>query len=123
MNDRPVHLRLTAEWVESSVGPAPGDPRASLAALLSGRIACEGIPPVEVWEERAQRLTVESRFSFALVRSLLLLARLVHGHPARLSRLAGDLNLSDSTAGTCVRTLLMAGLVEQNPTHMYRLAG
>jgi DNA-binding IclR family transcriptional regulator len=81
------------------------------------------MPPVEVWEERARGETVESRFSFSLVRGLLLLARLANGQPARLTDLAAVLNLSSSTALTYMRTLLMVGLVEQDPeTRLYRLA-
>ncbi len=98
MSERAVYVRLTAEQVESIVHPAQGVSAASLAALLSGRI--EGIPPVEVWEERAHDGTVESRFSFSLVRGLLLLAHLADGQPARLTDLAADLNLSERTAGT-----------------------
>ncbi len=124
MSVRPVYLRLTAEQVESIVDPAQGDTMVSLAVLLSGRIACVGIPPVQVWEERAHGEAAESRVSFALVRGLLLLAHLADGQPARLLDLAADLNLSESAAGRYVRTLLMAGLVEQDPeTHLYRLAG
>lgn len=124
MSERPVYLRLTAEQVESIMHPAQGDTMAGLAALLSGRIARGGIPPVEVWEERALEETVESRFSFSLVRGLMLLAQLADGKPARLADLAADLKLSEGVAGTYVRTLLMARLVEQDPeTGMYRLVG
>jgi hypothetical protein len=124
MNERPVYLRLTAEQVESIAHPAQGDTMASLAALLSGRTARKGIPPVEVWEERAHEETIESRFSFSLVRGLLLLAHLADGQPAHLADLAADLNLSVGAARTYVQTLLMAGLVEQDPeTRLYRLAG
>jgi hypothetical protein len=123
VDERPVYVRLTADQVESIVHAAQGGSAASLAALLSGRVAHEGIPPVEVWEERAQGETVESRFSFSLVRGLLLLARLADGQPARLTDLAVDLHLSAGTARTYVRTLLMAGLVKQDPeTRLYRLA-
>lgn len=118
-----MYVRLTAGQVESIVHAAQGGSAASMAALLSGRVAREGIPPVEVWEERAQGETVESRFSFSLVRGLLLLAHLANGQPARLTDLAADLNLSAGTARMYVRTLLMAGLVEQDPeTRLYRLA-
>ena len=97
---------------------------ASLAALLSGRIARVGIPSVQVWEERAHGETAERRVSFALVRGLLLLAHLADGQPARLIDLAANLNLSEGAAGTYARTLLMAGLVEQDQeTQLYRLAG
>lgn len=124
MDERPVYLRLTTEQVKSIVHPAQGDTVASLAALLSGRIAREGILPVEVWEARAQGETVESRFSFSLVRGLLLLAHLADGQPARLRDLAVDLNLSEGAACVYVRTLLMAGLVVQDPeTRLYGLAG
>jgi hypothetical protein len=124
MNECPVYLRLTAEQVESIVHPAQSVSAAGLAAWLSGRIAREGIAAVEVWEERARGETVESRFSFSLVRGLLLLARLADGRPARLTDLAADLNLSAGSACTYVRTLLVAGLVVQDPeTRLYRLAG
>jgi DNA-binding NarL/FixJ family response regulator len=123
MDEHPVYVRLTAEQVASIVHAAQGGSAASLAALLSGRVAREGMPPIEVWEERAQGETVESRFSFSLVRGLLLLARLADGQPARLKDLAAELNLSASTVHTYVRTLLMAGLVRQDPeTRLYRLA-
>ncbi len=119
----PVYLRLTDEQVESITHPTQGDTMAGLAALLSGRIACEGISPVGVWEERGRGETVESRFSFSLVRGLLLLAHLADGQPARLTELAADLNLSDDAARTYVQTLVMAELVVQDPeTRMYRLA-
>ncbi len=102
---------------------AHGGRAVSLAALVSGRAVREGIPPIGVWEERALEETVESRFSFALVRGLILLAHLADGQPARLKDLATDLNLSASTARTYVRTLLLAGLVEQDSTtRLYRLA-
>jgi DNA-binding IclR family transcriptional regulator len=66
----------------------------------------------------------ESRFSFSLVRGLLLLADLADGHRASLTDLAADLNLCESTARRYLRTLVMAGLVEQDPkTSLYRLAG
>ncbi len=124
MSERSVYLRLTAEQVQSIVDPAQGDTMASLAALLSGRIARVGIPSVEVWEERAQGETAEPRVSFALVRGLLLLAHLADGQPARLIDLAANLNLSEGAAGRYVRTLLMAGLVEQDPeAGLYRLVG
>ncbi len=124
MSDRPVYLRLTAEQVKSITHPTRGDTMAALAALLSGRIVREGIPPVEVWEERDRGETVESRFSFSLVRGLLLLAHLADGQPARLTELAADLNLSEDAARTYVQTLVMSGLVVQDPeTLMYRLAG
>jgi hypothetical protein len=123
VDERPVYVRLTTDQVESIVHVAHGGSAASLAALLSGRVAREGIPPIEVWEERALGETVESRFSFSLVRGLLLLAHLADGQPARLTDLATELNLSAGTARTYVRTLLMAGLVAQDPkTHLYRLA-
>jgi hypothetical protein len=124
VDDLPVYLRLTAEQVESIVRTAQGGDAASLAASLSGRVVRRGIPPIAVWEERAQGETVESRFSFSLVRGLLLLASLADGQPARLTDLAAELNLSPGTARTYVRTLLIAGLVEKDPgTRLYRLAG
>jgi biotin operon repressor len=123
MSERPVCLRLTTEQVESVVLAMQGGRAVSLEALLSGRAALEGIPPVEVWEERAERETIDSRYSFALARGLLLLAHLADGQPARLADLAADLKLSESAAGRYVQTLLLAGLVEQDPeTDLYRLA-
>jgi hypothetical protein len=123
MDERPVYVRLTVEQVKSIVYTAQGASVASLAALLSGRAARGGIPPIEVWEERALGETVESRFSFSLMRGLLLLAHLADGQPARLTDLAADLNLSAGTTRTYVQTLLIAGLLEQDPkTRLYRLA-
>ncbi len=122
MSEQPVYLRLTAEQVKSIVDPARADTMVNLAALLSGRIARVGIPPIQVWEEHTQGKTAESRVSFALVRGLLLLADLADGQPASLADLAAKLKLSETAAGTFVRTLVMAGLVEQDPeTHLYRL--
>ena len=124
MDEVPVYLQLTTEQVESIVRAAQGGDAASLATSLSGRVVRRGIPSIAVWEERAQGEAVESRFSFSLVRGLLLLAALADGQPARLTDLAVELNLSPSTARTYVRTLLIAGLVEQDKTtRLYRLAG
>jgi DNA-binding IclR family transcriptional regulator len=55
---------------------------------------------------------------------LLLLAHLADRQPARLADLAAGLKLSESAAGRYAQTLLLAGLVEQDPgTDLYRLAG
>lgn len=117
MSERPVYLRLTAGQMESIVYPEQGVTMVSLAALLAGRIASGGTPPVDVWEERARAGAVESR-------GLLLLDRLVDGQPARLADLAADLKLSEDAACTYVRTPLVAGLVEQDPgTSLYRPEG
>ena len=121
VDERPVYVLLTVERVAISAGAraAQGGSAASLAALLSKRADRERMPPIEVWEERARGEAVESRFSFSLVRGLLLLAHLANGQPASLTDLAANLNL----AHTYVRTLLMAGLVKQDPeTCLYQLA-
>jgi predicted transcriptional regulator len=124
MNERPVYLRLTAEQVESIVRLARGDTMESLTALLSAGLVRGGVPSVDVWEEWAEGEMGESRFSFSLVRGLLLLADLADGHRASLTDLAADLNLCESTAGRYLQTLVMAELVEQDPkTSLYRLAG
>ena len=124
MSEHPVYVRLSTEQVKSIVRAAQGGDAASLAGSLSKRVVSREIPPIAVWEERAQGETVESRFSFSLVRGLLLLASLADGQPARLTDLAAELNLSPGTARTYVRTLLLAGLVEQDKgTRLYRLAG
>lgn len=119
VDERPVYVLLTVERVAMIMHAAQGGSAASLAALLSKRADRERMPPIEVWEERARGEAVESRFSFSLVRGLLLLAHLANGQPASLTDLAANLNL----AHTYVRTLLMAGLVKQDPeTCLYQLA-
>jgi len=124
MSERPVCLRLTTEQVESVVLAVQGGSAVSLEVLLSGRAALEGIPPAEVWEEHAEGETIDSRYSFALARGLLLLAHLADRQPARLADLAAGLRLSEGAAGRYAQTLLLAGLVAQDPeTDLYRLAG
>jgi IclR helix-turn-helix domain len=123
VDERPVCVRLTAEQVELVIHAVQSGNGASLAALLAGRVSRYGIPPIAVWEEHAQGATIESRFSLALVRGLLLLAHLASGQPARLKDLAVELNLAPSTTRTYLRTLLIARLIEQDPdTRLYKLA-
>jgi hypothetical protein len=103
---------------------AQGGGAASMALLLSGRISRREIPPLSVWEERSREAAGKSQVSSSLVKGLLLLAHLVSGEPTSIKDLADELKMSPSTTHRYMHTLLILGLIEQDPkTRKYRLAG
>ncbi len=102
---------------------AQGGGAASLALLLSGRISRREIPAIPVWEERSRVAANKSQVSSSLVKGLVLLAHLASGEPASIKDLADEVELSPSTTHRYMHTLLILGLIEQDPKgRKYRLA-
>jgi biotin operon repressor len=102
---------------------AQGGGAASLVLLLSGRVSRREIPPLSVWEERSRVAADKSQVSSSLVKGILLLAYLVSGEPTSIKDLAEELGMSPSTTHRYMHTLLILGLIEQDPkTRKYRLA-
>jgi IclR helix-turn-helix domain len=127
---RPVSITLSAMQVDEVVRAAAQCRKPGISALIAGSLRLPAEPslakaPSPQARQSAPREPVDRRLSRSLLRGLSLLACFGdEGDPRGIVELAGDLEMSPSTAHRYALTLVELGLLERCPhTRKYRLPG
>jgi hypothetical protein len=124
MDDDAVYLRLTASQLDELVRRAGRKEITSLANVLSGLVPLTEMASITFWEERYGPEVARGRVSMSVIRGLLVLAYLmIDGKPVGVKEMTKRLGVGPSTTHRYLNTLLVLGLLEQDPkTRKYRLA-
>lgn len=123
MDNDAVYLRLTRSQLEE-LGRRSGKTEiTSLAGVLSGLVPLTEMSSITFWEERYGPDVAQGRVSMSVIRGLLVLAYLmIDGRPVGVSEMTKRLGVGPSTTHRYLNTLLVLGLLEQDPkTRKYRL--
>ncbi|MGH2852998.1 MAG: helix-turn-helix domain-containing protein [Solirubrobacteraceae bacterium] len=114
-----VYIRLSRAQVDEVVRAA--GPESGILRLLQD-LGAE--PKLSVADLDNEPLLTDRRFSRSMLTGLLLLASFAPpGTERRVKDIATQFNMSQSTTHRFLKTLQVAGMLEQNPdTRLYRLA-
>jgi hypothetical protein len=118
-----VYLLLTHHQVRELAREAHGA-GPHFSDLLSGLLSRDEVPPFPYWERRYREDVSGGDFSLSALKGLLVLTQLLEGEPIGVKALAEQLQMKPTATHRYLKTLLVLGLVEQDPrTHKYRLGG
>lgn len=119
-----MYLRLTASQLDDVVRRADRAKITSLASVMSGLVPLTEMSSIAFWEERYGPDVTGGRVSMSVIRGLLVLTHLmINSEPVGVKELNERLGgIGPSTTHRYLKTLLVLGLVEQDPvTRKYRL--